>query len=167
MKAKISVCMIVKNEAPCLARCLESVKGIADEIIIVDTGSEDQTVQIAHTFTDKVFHFDWCDDFSAARNESLKHATGDWVMILDADEVLEPRSVRILHHLLYAHNHSAPFLLNARVLTPGKKGIFTKAFFPNHLGIHFKGRVHEWPALNGQWLPGIHCPELVFHQQAP
>jgi glycosyltransferase involved in cell wall biosynthesis len=167
MKTSISVCMIVKNEAPNLARCLQSVKDLADEIIIVDTGSEDQTVQIASKFTDKVFHFDWCDDFSAARNQSLKHATCDWILIIDADEALEPRSVQILPHLLNAHNNSVPLLLNARVLTPGKKGIFTKAFFPNHLGIHFKGRVHEWPAIKGQWLKGIHCPELVFHQHTP
>ena len=166
MKTSISVCMIVKNETANLARCLQSVKDIADEIIIVDTGSEDQTVQIAQAFTDKVFHFDWSDDFSAARNQSLKQATGDWILIIDADEVLDPQSAQMLPYLLNAHNNSVPLLLNARVLTPGKKGIFTKAFFPNHLGIHFKGRVHEWPAIKGQWLKGIHCPELVFHQVA-
>ncbi|MBT9544047.1 MAG: glycosyltransferase family 2 protein [Candidatus Sericytochromatia bacterium] len=168
MKAKISVCMIVKNEAPCLARCLESVKGIADEIIIVDTGSEDQTVQIAHTFTDKVFHFDWCDDFSAARNESLKHATGDWILILDADEVLAERAQKHLKTFLAQQNPSKEVVFNFQVVTSGEQPLFTRACFPNHLGIRFKGQIHEWPALDHRCLPGIECPDFVlYHHPKP
>ena len=64
----ISLCMIVKNEEDVLARCLESVRGIADEIIVVDTGSTDKTVEIARQFTNQVYYFEWRDDFSAARN---------------------------------------------------------------------------------------------------
>ena len=87
-KPTISLCIIVKDEAKFLRACLESVKDLVDEIIIVDTGSTDTTKAIALEFTKKVFDFPWIDDFSAARNEALKHATGDWILTLDADEVI-------------------------------------------------------------------------------
>ncbi|MCL1950181.1 MAG: glycosyltransferase family 2 protein [Turicibacter sp.] len=82
--------MIVKNEEAVLGRCLESVAGVFDEIIIVDTGSADQTVEIAKRFTDKVFYFEWVEDFAAARNEAFSKATGDYIMWLDADDIVEP-----------------------------------------------------------------------------
>ena len=86
----ISLCMIVKNEEQFLEQCLNSVRGLVDEIIIVDTGSTDRTKEIAEKFTDKIFDFQWNDDFSAARNESLKHATKEWILVLDADEIINP-----------------------------------------------------------------------------
>jgi len=86
---KLSLCMIVKNEEKYLADALKSVQGVVDEIIVVDTGSTDRTVEIAREFGSKVFFYEWNDDFAAARNESLKHATGDWILMLDADERLD------------------------------------------------------------------------------
>ncbi len=86
----ISLCMIVKNEEKNLPRCLESVYGLVDEIIVLDTGSEDNTVSIAQSFGAKVYQIPWPGNFSAARNESVKKASGDWIMYLDADEVLDP-----------------------------------------------------------------------------
>ncbi|MDR2562183.1 MAG: glycosyltransferase [Holophagales bacterium] len=86
----ISLAMIVKNEEETLAHCLESVKPIVEEMIIVDTGSTDSTIEIAKSFGASVYNFQWCDDFSAARNESLKHCTGEWVLIMDADEAIDP-----------------------------------------------------------------------------
>ncbi len=85
---KLSVCMIVRDEEEILPRCLKSVQDVADELIVVDTGSKDNTISIAKDFGAKVFHFKWCDDFAAARNEYLKHATGDWILVIDADEEL-------------------------------------------------------------------------------
>lgn len=87
----ISVCMIVKNEEAVLARCLNSLKGIADEIVIVDTGSTDNTKKIAESYTDKVYDFMWIQDFSAARNFAFSKATMDYIYSADADEVLEEK----------------------------------------------------------------------------
>ncbi len=86
----ISLCMIVKNEEAVLRRCLQSIAPAVDEIIIVDTGSTDSTKDIALDYTDKVYDFDWIDDFAAARNISFAHATMDYQMWLDADDVLAP-----------------------------------------------------------------------------
>lgn len=85
----ISVCMIVKNEEKCLARCLDSLKLIADEIIIVDTGSTDATKDIARSYTGKVYDFAWTGSFSDARNYSFSLATGDYIYCADADEELD------------------------------------------------------------------------------
>lgn len=85
----ISLCMIVKNEEQVLGRCLDSVKALVDEIVIVDTGSTDRTKEIAATYTNQIFHFDWIDDFSAARNYSFSHASGDYILWMDADDWLQ------------------------------------------------------------------------------
>ena len=84
----ISLCMIVKNEESVIGRCLESVKDIVDEIIIVDTGSTDNTKEIIKTFTDKIYDFEWIDNFSAARNYSYSKASMEYILWLDADDVI-------------------------------------------------------------------------------
>jgi GT2 family glycosyltransferase/Flp pilus assembly protein TadD len=88
-RQRISLCMIVKNEEGNLADCLASVAGLVDEMVIVDTGSTDGTKAIASQFGARVFEFPWVDSFAAARNESLRHATGDWIFWLDADDRLD------------------------------------------------------------------------------
>ncbi|MCQ2520112.1 MAG: glycosyltransferase family 2 protein [Lachnospiraceae bacterium] len=85
----ISLCMIVKNEEKILARCIDSLTGIFDEAIIVDTGSSDSTKEIALKYTDKVYDFEWIDDFAAARNFAMSKATCDYIYMADADEVLD------------------------------------------------------------------------------
>ncbi|WP_282938427.1 TPR domain-containing glycosyltransferase [Paenibacillus sp. RC67] len=112
----ISLCMIVKNEASSLPRCLRSVRGVADEIIIIDTGSTDDTVAIARSFGAKVTSFPWSGNFSAARNAGLCKARGTWILFLDADEELASEDKAQLKicagHLefeaffLQVHNHS-------------------------------------------------------------
>ena len=84
----LSLCMIVKNEENTLSRCLESVKDIVDEIIIVDTGSTDNTVEIAKSYGAKVFFYKWDNSFANARNYSLSKASKDWILIMDADDEL-------------------------------------------------------------------------------
>ena len=84
----ISLCMIVKDEEEVLARCLDSVKDIVDEIIIVDTGSTDRTVEIAKRYTDRIYHFPWTGSFSEARNHAFSYATMQYTLYLDADDVI-------------------------------------------------------------------------------
>ncbi len=84
----ISLCMIVKNEAEWIGKCLAAAKGLAGQVVVVDTGSSDNTVEITKKLGAEVYSFEWNDDTSAARNESLKHATGDWILVLDADEAI-------------------------------------------------------------------------------
>lgn len=86
---KISLCMIVKNEEEVLRQCLDSVKAICDEIIIVDTGSTDKTKKIAGEYTNKVIDFEWVDDFSAARNFAFQQVTFPYILWLDADDILQ------------------------------------------------------------------------------
>src|SRR6478736_8097581 len=92
--------MIVRDEEQNLEACLAPIADLFDEIVIVDTGSTDGTKEIARRFTPHVHDFPWCDDFSAARNESLKYATGDWIFWLDADDRLSPENVARLSNLL-------------------------------------------------------------------
>ena len=85
---EISLCMIIKNEEETIGRCLESVKDLVDEIIIVDTGSSDKSKEIVSKYTDKIYDFEWVDDFAKARNFSFSKATKDYIMWLDADDVM-------------------------------------------------------------------------------
>ncbi|WP_348620778.1 glycosyltransferase [Paenibacillus polymyxa] len=89
MMKTIALCMIVKNEQEYLRRCLDSVKDKVNQIVIVDTGSTDETVNIAKEYTNEVYHMDWSNNFAAARNESIKYATTEYILVLDADEYLE------------------------------------------------------------------------------
>lgn len=84
----ISLCMIVKDEEEIIEKSLKEVKNYVDEIIIVDTGSKDRTKEIAKSYTEKIYDFKWCNDFSKARNYSISLATYDWILVLDADEVV-------------------------------------------------------------------------------
>ncbi len=93
---KISCVIIAKNESSCIAQCLESIKWI-DQIIVCDTWSTDNTIEITRQYTDDIHHFEWCDDFSLARNYAKQFATNDWVLSLDCDEVLEEWWVQKLH----------------------------------------------------------------------
>ncbi len=120
----ISLCMIVKNEQDVIARCLESAKEIADEIIIVDTGSCDKTVEIASRYTKNIYYFEWIDDFAAARNFSFSKATKEYILWLDADDVIEQKDkkeflklkntlshnidvVMLLYHVAFDQNNNA------------------------------------------------------------
>lgn len=103
----LSVIMIVKNEAECLAHCLQSVRDIADEIVVADTGSTDDTQAIAARFGARVCSVAWENDFAAARNASIAAATGDWLLHMDADEMLDPEAARRIRALVDADGHGA------------------------------------------------------------
>lgn len=135
----ISLCMIVKNEERVLKRCLDSVKDIVDEIIIVDTGSHDKTKDIAKKYTDKIYDFKWEDDFSKARNFSFSKATKEYILWLDADDVilnedkeklLELKSsldknvdiVMMKYNIAYDKNGEATYSYNRERLVKRDKG---------------------------------------------
>jgi glycosyltransferase involved in cell wall biosynthesis len=96
----LSVCMIVRNEQAFLGPCLNTIKNLADEIVVIDTGSNDRSADIARIFGARVYHFRWCNDFSAARNQSLEKANGDWIFILDADELIAPEDHADIRQLM-------------------------------------------------------------------
>src|SRR5438477_6471542 len=99
-RPRLTVCMIVKNEAANLRRALASVGPVADELVVVDTGSTDDSAAVAAELGARVAHFAWCDDFAAARNAALALASGAWILSLDADEELDPASVAPLRQLV-------------------------------------------------------------------
>ncbi|MFZ5612375.1 glycosyl transferase [Desulforamulus profundi] len=140
----ISLCMIVKNEERNLARCLNSAKDCVDEIIIVDTGSQDNTVKIAEQFNAKIYHYNWDEDFAAARNFSLDKAAGDWILYLDADEELEPDCCERLRNLARTDRYEAYFfqIIN---LTDGNDPLkhINVRMFRNKPAYRFEGKLHE------------------------
>lgn len=97
MDKLISLCMIVRDEEKVLARALDGVKDCVDEIVIVDTGSRDNTKRIAERYTDRIFDFEWCDDFAAARNFSFSKAEGEYILWLDADDIVTEENARLLN----------------------------------------------------------------------
>lgn len=137
----LSLCMIVKNEEKNLARCLESAKDIVDEIIIVDTGSTDRTVSIAEEYNAKIFNYSWNGDFSKARNYALTHATGDFILSLDADEWLLPDSKPIL---LDALDFDYYYLRIRNIIRSGivESHSFIR-LFRRSVGFQYEGAIHE------------------------
>lgn len=109
--ATISLCMILKNEEKVLARCLDSVSDLVDEIIIVDTGSTDHTKEIAANYTSHIYSFPWCDDFSAARNYSFSKASMDYCMWMDADDILNNSEHENFLHLKQTLNPDTDFVM--------------------------------------------------------
>ena len=99
--SSISLCMIVKNEENCIERCLTSATDLVDEIIIVDTGSTDNTISLCRKYTEKIYPFKWINDFSAARNFSLSFAEKDWILVLDADETISLKYLDYMNNLIH------------------------------------------------------------------
>ncbi|WP_230876879.1 glycosyltransferase family 2 protein [Bacillus sp. SRB3LM] len=144
----ISLCLIVKNEEHNLENCLLSVKGIPDEIIIVDTGSTDRTQEIAKKWTSHVYSFEWIDDFSAARNASFQYATKDYIFWLDADDILEPEQSNKLKRLKESLSEDVDAVsMKYLMLHEDKKKVvsYTKRLrlVKRSKGFTWKGIVHE------------------------
>jgi glycosyltransferase involved in cell wall biosynthesis len=127
----ISLAMIVKNEEAMMAHCLESVKALVDEIIVVDTGSTDKTIDIAKEFGARVYPFKWRDDFSAARNESLKYCKADWVLILDADEAIDPLDYETIKNACLRPQADAYSLIHRNYVIIPNVSLQDTAFMPN------------------------------------
>lgn len=146
--ATVSLCMIVRNEEDVLGRCLESVKDIVDEIIIVDTGSTDRTKEIAGRFTNAVYDFPWIDDFSAARNFSFSKATMDYQMWLDADDVIEDEDRKKFQQMKEELDGSTDVVMMPYQVAFDQKGNPTMTYYRERLlkrsrGFLWQGAVHE------------------------
>src|SRR5580704_579870 len=146
MRNALSLCMMVKNEERNLPRCLESVRGLADELIVVDTGSTDATHRIAAGFGAEVIPFDFAIvDFAAARNCAISRARGRWILMLDADETLDRASGPMIETLI-ALNENAGYFFE-RYNHSSDAETFTRDYvvrlFPNRPGYRYRGRVHE------------------------
>lgn len=135
--------MIVKDEAETLPRCLGSVKGVVDEIVILDTGSSDRTPEIAREFGARLYDFEWSHDFAAARNQALTYVQGDWVLVLDADEVLVPEIIPSLRQAIQKTAHLVINLLRQELATDHPPYSLVSRLFRNHPGIHFTRPYHE------------------------
>ncbi len=138
----ISACMIVKNEEKFLSRCLDSIKDVVDEIIIVDTGSTDNTVEIAKRYTDKIFFHEWQNSFSEARNFALQFATCEWILQIDADEELEQEDIPILRAVLKHKEFNSIFVALMSQIPEGiSKSYFQRIYRRGKA--HYEGIVHN------------------------
>lgn len=146
MRKTLGISMIVKDESQCIEACLESIKG-ADEIVIVDTGSKDNTIEICKRYTDKVYSDLWDDNFSRSRNVSLSHCTTDFILIIDADEVLTS-SIDKIKHTINEYWFRTYFGMYFEVRTKGET-FNSPRLFKNCKEIKYIGAIHNLPAWNG------------------
>ena len=136
--------MIAKNEARCLARCLQSVRALAGEIIVADTGSTDDTVKIAKEHGANVSHFAWINDFAAARNFALAQAAGDWILVLDADEWASEGLAQEIKSFIQGPAQIGRLKIVSDFRHHGqaqRSSTFVSRLFPR--GAKFEGRIHE------------------------
>jgi len=162
-KNNLSLCMITKNEQDTIAKAIASVSDVVSQIIVADTGSTDGTTDIARSYGAKVVDFKWCDDFSAARNFSIKHATSDWIMFMDADEVINPADTLKIPPLCGENNLAGYIFIQRNYTNDHKRQNFVHcdnqykdyekstgfvpidriALFRNIPEIYFNGIIHE------------------------
>ena len=164
---ELSVCIITKNEEKNIGRCLKALSSYGFEMIVADTGSEDQTVEIARKYQVNVYQFTWCDDFAAAKNFAVSKASHPYVMVLDADEFVEKLDVKRLAALLASHPNEVGRIRRRNVFT--RKGlsrentewinrIFAKDSFC------YEGRIHEQVvARDGGAYDTYQAPVVILH----
>jgi glycosyltransferase involved in cell wall biosynthesis len=161
---RLALVMIVRNEARCLARCLDSVRGCVDRMIVMDTGSTDRTVEIATDFGADVYQMEWPDDFAAARNAALAKSDADWNLVLDADEWLESgaEALGAATLPLLGPRRGAAFLGCLQVMDAGEGNNARRSYIPRVLprGVRYEGAIHEQPVTD---LPLVQLPVLVLH----
>lgn len=145
-----TLCIIAKDEEHQISRCINSAKPSVDEIVVVDTGSTDRTVQIARELGAKVYETEWQDDFSLARNKSMEHATGEWILFLDCDEELDARTAPNLKGVIKDENYDGYWmkLINVFDNRPSTS-LLVFRLFRNNPAFRFECRIHE------QVLPSI------------
>ncbi|WP_227255103.1 glycosyltransferase [Frigoriglobus tundricola] len=147
----LSGCLIVRDNAKTIGPCLESLRPWVDELVVVDTGSTDDTPRLAAALGARVFHFPWVDDFSAARNESVRHARGEWVFWMDSDDVIDAANGRALRTLADGPHPDTVFGYVVRVHCTGPDPALTDdvtvvdhvKLFRNRPDLRFEHRIHE------------------------
>lgn len=167
----ISLCLIAKNEEKKISKCIESAKHLVNDIIVVDTGSTDNTVQIAKEYGAKVFYYEWIKDFSAARNYAIGKCRGDWIIFLDADEYISDISKKsFMEHIKAAHKLERDAILmpliNIEESTKEFQSITTTIrIFRNRPSIRYKGALHErlHNATREMRLHGCNDEMKIFH----
>lgn len=156
----IALCTIVKNEERFIGKCLASVQGAVDEIVIVDTGSTDKTGEIAEKFGAKVYHHPWQDSFSEARNYGLQFVTSQWVLVLDADEELERADIGLLRKVVQASHVTNFFVPVINYLPEGNiSRLYSRRLFRKGRG-HYEGIVHNQLVVSG---PSGQAEIRVYH----
>ncbi|MBM3232505.1 tetratricopeptide repeat protein [Candidatus Pacearchaeota archaeon] len=186
MNNSISACLIVKDEEKHIENCLQSLKNLAEEIVIVDTGSKDKTKKIAEKFTDSISDFEWNGNFSEARNLALSKATKDWILSIDADESFSEEDCNKIKKMLEREKEADGFLLNCRTYTndmgiagwesckddryeESKKatGFYVSKLlrlFRNNKGFLFEGKIHETPHNSIKKAGGkVYDTDIIFH----
>jgi len=144
VEPRISLCMIVRDEADVLGACLDAAREAADEIVVVDTGSTDRSAEIARSRGALVVHEPWRDDFSAARNAGLERATGDWILVLDADEILAPGGAEKIRAAAKAPGCVGYYLPIVNVFDGGERvTALIVRLFRNHPTVRYVNRIHE------------------------
>ncbi len=183
----ISLCMIVRDEGDQLSRCLNNIKSLVDEIIVIDTGSKDRTKEIGRIYGARVENFKWCQDFARARNYSLQHASGDWVLVLDADETIAASDFDRLRGLMAQHeNGQTAFTIETRNYCHVANAVGWQAndgrygeqeaglgWFPSckvrlfrngaHIRFHFPVHERVEPSLKDKGIAIVTCPVPVHH----
>lgn len=167
--ARLSLCMIVKDEEKNIGPCLEWIRDVVNEIIIIDTGSRDATPQIAKEYGAKLFSFPWCDDFSAARNESLRHATGDYILWLDADDRISREAAEKILQLKKGlpSGKDRAYLLKLVNIRDNIEldESWQLRIFPNRREITFQNRIHEtvFPSLERLGVEMVQADIRLYH----
>ncbi len=143
----LSLCMIVKNEEKNLRRCLKSVQGLVDQIVIVDTGSTDQTIEIGNQINPDLHQIAWPGDFAAARNISLSYAGCEWILVLDADEELDSAAYSKIKGVLTKTQAAGLRLCQRNLLSPNEliryNDLHIIRVFRNDPQIRYEGMIHE------------------------
>ena len=164
----LSICMIVRNEEAVLARCLESVRGAWDQLVVVDTGSEDRTVEIARRYTPEVYCEPWENDFGKARNSSYSYARCDYIMYMDADDVLpdaeREKLLQLKRDLAAMPEAERPRTLLMPYDVPEAGGVsFRSRMVARHEGPYWTGAIHECMYLED---PTRQTDILFLHRKA-